>query len=86
MQKMLWPELLCHLELRLLAASRRILLSDYWCLPEKRLNCKEDIDIVSLCADWLPFSQFLLFVMVGMLGGSVATWWSFEVSVSSVYW
>ena len=35
MQKLLWPELLCHLELRLLAASRRILPSDYWCLPEK---------------------------------------------------
>ena len=56
-------------------------------LARKRLNCKEDIDIVSLCAVWLPFSyfwcQFFLFVLVGKLAGSVATWWSFEMSV---YW
>ena len=59
-------------------------------LARKRLNCKEDIDIVSLCAVWLPFSFFcqknFMPILIVCAGGSMATLWSFEMSISSVYW
>ena len=64
-------------------------------LARKRLNCKEDIDIVSLCAVWLPFSfflpkknlcQFLLFVLVVLWPPCGLLRWVFPVFIGDYWW